>query len=329
MPVLLAPTSGGGRAGRRDARDRAAAAMTALAPMTRITDLDIPSAAPATISRQNLGPINVVRLEGFEYGQVATTRTIEGVPAGISLAVRPRGRWILSQAGVSRSDSTGDIVSIVDVTRAMTTRASAGTELLQIYLSAEQLGMRVDALRACAAAIERSPLRPLVARHVLDLPRDDAAVPTADVRRSLGSATVELVRALLISSARPGDLVGSELGAPHLRLCVERYVRQHLRDPALSPARIAQAHAISVRHLHAVWRDEQTTLWQWVVRRRLEAARESLADPGSAHRTIAAIAREWCFPNPTYFARRFRIEFGLAPREWRSLALGGWRSPVA
>lgn len=329
MPVLLALPPADGRASRHEARDRAAATMAALAPMTRITGLEVPAATAATVSRQSLGSISVVHLTGFEYGQVATTRTIDGVPAGISLAVRPQGRWTLSQAGVSRSDATGDVVSVVDVTRAMSTRASAGTELLQVYFSAEQLGLGVDALRACAAAIERSPLRSLVARHVLDLPRDDGAVPIGVVRRSLGDATIELVRAMLISASRPGDLVGSELGAPHLRLCIERYVRRHLRDPALSPATIARAHAISVRHLHGIWQNEQTTLWQWVVRRRLEAARDSLADPGSAHRAVAAIAREWGFPNPTYFARRFRAEYGLAPRQWRSLSLGEVRHPLA
>jgi AraC-like DNA-binding protein len=322
MPVLLALTPGDGRAGRRDARDRAVAAMTALAPMTRITDLDVPAGTTATVGRQNLGPISVVHLRGFDYGQVATARLIDGVPAGISLGVRPVGSWTLSQAGTSRSSATRDVVSIVDVTRAMSTRMSAGTELLQVYLSAEQLGMRVDALRAGAAAVERSPLRNLVARHVLDLPRDGAAVPTADIRRSVGGATIALVRAMLISSVRPEDLVGSELSAHHLRLCVERYVRQHLRDPALGPTAIARAHAVSVRHLHGIWRDEPTTLWRWIVRCRLEAVREDLADPDLAHRSIAAIARGWCFANPTHFARRFREEYGVTPRQWRQITRG-------
>lgn len=320
MPVLLALTPADGRAGRRDAREEAGAAMAALAPMTRITDLDVPAAA--SVGRQNLGPVSVVRLTGLAYGQVATARTVDGVPAGISLAVRPAGSWTLSQAGSTRSSATRDVVSVVDVTRAMSVRTSADTELLQLYLSAEQLGLRVDALRAGAADVERSPLRHLVARHVLDLPRDDAAVPTADIRGSVGSATIQLVRAMLIGSVRPEDLVGSEMGPAHLRLCVERYVRQHLRDPALSPAGIARAHAISVRHLHGLWRDEPTTLWRWVVRRRLAGVQESLADPALAHRSVAAIAREWCFPNPTSFARRFREEYGMTPRQWRRLTRG-------
>jgi AraC-like DNA-binding protein len=325
MPVLLALKPGDGRAERRDARDQAAATMTALAPMTRFTDLDVPAGTTAAVSRQNLGPVNVVHLSGIDYGQVATARTIDGVPAGISLAVRPAGSWTLSQAGVSRSGATDDVVSVIDVTRAMSTRMSAGTDLFQVYFSAEQLDMRVDALRACAAVVERSPLRRLVARHVLDLPRDDAAMPTADIRRSVGSATIALVRAMLLGSARPEDLVGSELDPSHLRLCVERYVRQHLRDPALSPAGIARAHAVSLRHLHNAWRDERTTLWRWVVLRRLEGVREDLADPGLAHRSIAAIARGWCFPNPTHFARRFREEYGVTPRQWRQITRGTGR----
>jgi AraC-like DNA-binding protein len=325
MPVLLDLTPGDDRTGRRDARDRATATMTALAPMTRITELDIPPGTTATIGRQSLGPISVVHLAGFDYHQVATTRTIDGVPAGISLAVRPPGRWLLSQAGTTRSGLAGDLVSIIDVTRAMTMRMTADTPMLQAYFSAEQLGLDVDALRAGAAAVERSPLRRLVARHLADLPRDDAATPTADIRQSLGQATVELVRAMVIGAARPEDLVGSELGPARLRRCVQRHVRAHLRDPALSPASIARAHAISVRHLHGLWRDEPTTLWQWVVHLRLEAVRERLADPGSAHRSIASVAREWCFTNPAHFARRFREEYGMTPRQWRDLTRGTGR----
>lgn len=317
MPVLLDVTSGDGSARRREALDRAAATMAALAPMTRITALDVPAGGTAVVTRQNLGPVSLVHLRGLGYRQFATAGTVDGVPAGISLGVRPAGSWSLSQGGTARSGAAGDVVSAVDVTRAMTLRTRADTELLQVYLSADQLGLGVDALRACAATVERSPLRHLVARHLLDLPRDDAAVPTAAIRRSVGDATVELVRAMLIGAARPADLVGSEVGADHLRRCVERYVRRHLRDPALSPARIARAHAVSVRHLHALWQDQETTLARWIAGRRLAAAREALADPEQAHRPIAAVAREWCFPNPTHFARRFREEFGITPRQWR------------
>jgi AraC-like DNA-binding protein len=110
------------------------------------------------------------------------------------------------------------------------------------------------------------------------------------------------------------------MSADPLRACIEQYIRAHLRDPALTPATIAAAHSISLRHLYDVWGDEQATLARWIVLQRLAAVRDSLADPRLSHRSIAAIARGWCLSNPTHVARRFRQEYGLTPREWRRTA---------
>jgi AraC-like DNA-binding protein len=291
--------------------------MSAMAPMTRIGDLTIPAGRTATIARHDLGPVALVHLEGLAYDQVATARTTDGVPAGISLGVRPSGTWELSQAGTTRGSAAHDVVGVVDVTRAMSLRTGADTALLQMYLSADQLGMEVDALRRAVASVDRSPLRSLVAGHVLHLPGAVADLADPVARRSVGLATIEVVRAMLIGAARPEQQVGTAMSAEHLRTGIERYVRRRLRDPALSPASIAAAHAISRRHLYDLWRHEPTTLVRWITLRRLEAAREELADPRLAHRSIERIAHGWCFPDPASFARRFRAEYGMAPREWR------------
>lgn len=317
MPLLGEFAHRGGRLDERDARDEAIATMTALAPMTSIVGLRIPSGLAATIGRQGLNHVDLIRLKGFDYAQVATARTTDGVPAGISLAVRPSGTWTLSQAGVTRGSATGDVLGVVDVTRSMRVDSDADTELIQMYFSAGQLGMTVDAIRASIAVLGRSPLRTLVADHVLTLSRLDADALAASARESLGAATVELVRAMLIGAGRPEEQVGSEMSTDRLRTCVEQYVRQHLRDPDLNPAAIAQAHSISLRHLYNVWGSEGETLSRWIVLQRLAAVREGLADPRHAHRSISAVARDWCFPNPTHLSRRFREEYGLTPREWR------------
>ncbi|WP_433781215.1 helix-turn-helix transcriptional regulator [Actinomycetospora sp. CA-101289] len=318
MPVIASWTPDDARA-VRDARDEAVATMSALAPMTRIGALRLPVGRTATIARHDLGPVALAHLEGLAYDQVATTRTIDGVPAGISLAVRPSGTWVLSQAGTTRSSATRDVVGVVDVTRAMHLRTAADTPLLQLYLSADQLGMDIDTLRTAAALVDRSPLRTLVAHHVLALP-PAAGVPDAAARRSVGLATIEVVRAMLLGAARPEQQVGAAVSAEHLRACIRRYVGRRLHDPALSPATIADAHAVSRRYLYDLWRDEPTTLARWITLRRLQAVREDLADPRLAHRSVARIAHAWCFTNPTSFARRFRTAYGMTPREWRRLA---------
>lgn len=294
--------------------------MTALAPMTRITDLHIPPGTTAAIHREPLGPLALVRLDGLAYGQIATARTIDGVPPGISLAVRPRGSWTLTQGGITRSGVAHDLVGVVDVTREMRLRTSADTPLAQLFVSADQLGMGVDAIRAAATVVERSPLRDLVANHVLGLPRGGVDAAAAGVRHSVGLATIELVRAMLIGATRPEERAGTDMSAEHLRTSVKRHVHRHLREPDLTPATIAAAHAVSLRHLYGVWQEEPTTLSRWIALRRLDAARQELADPGADHRSIAAIARGWCFTNPTSFARAFRDRYGMTPREWRRAA---------
>ncbi len=39
-------------------------------------------------------------------------------------------------------------------------------------------------------------------------------------------------------------------------------------------------------------------------------------------RPVAAVARRWGFPDPSWFARRLRAAYGVSPREWRALTRG-------
>lgn len=322
MPALLKFPGGDdpARAGctaRTEAREKIAATITALAPMTRISSLEVPG-PPVQISRRTVGPVCLIEAEGIEYCQTATARTTNGVPEGLSLAVRPVGRWSLSQAGVTRSSEAEDFLTVVDVTRAMRVELSAETKLWQMFFSAGQLGLSVDAIRAGAAVIERSPLRQLVASHVLHLPDDDTDLLPPEALRSVGYATIELVRAMLISAARPAAQSGSEVSGEHLRHAIKQYVRRHLRDPGLSPAVIARVHHISARHLYNIWEGEQLTMSRWISQQRLQAAGDDLANPRLAYKSIAALGREWGFPSPAHFARRFRAVYGVSPRDWRS-----------
>jgi AraC-like DNA-binding protein len=291
--------------------------MTVLAPMTRIMRLDVPAAcAGAKISRQAIGPLNLIEFGGLDYCQTATAKTVDGVPEGISLAVRPAGRWSLSQGGRTRGSATNDFLTLVDVTQAMRVEPDSGTRLFQMFFSAEQLGLTVDAIRVAAANIERSPLRGLVASHVLQLSAEGIDLLPRETQRSLAEATIELVRALLTSTGCPGEQTGGEIGREALRFAAKQHIRRHLRDPGLSPAVVARAHHVSVRHLYQVW-DEPVSVARWIGQLRLEAARADLADPRLAYKSIAAVGREWGFPSPGHFARRFREVYAVSPRDWR------------
>lgn len=326
MPVLLEfpGDSEQARAGRAAIRDEFAETMTALAPMTRMMRLDVPAGcAGAQISRQAIGPLSLIEFGGLDYCQTATAKTVDGVPEGISLAVRPAGQWSLSQADWTRGSATNDFLTLVDVTQPMRVEPDSGTRLFQMFFSAAQLGLSVDAIRVAAASIEHSPLRGLVARHVLQLSAEGLDLLPPETQRSLAGATIELVRALLTSIGRPGEQTGSEIGREGLRFAAKQYIRRHLRDPGLSPAVVARAHHVSVRHLYQVW-DEPVSLARWIGQLRLEAAHADLADPRLTHKSIAAVAREWGFPSPAHFARRFKEVYAVSPRDWRGASKASW-----
>ncbi len=94
-------------------------------------------------------------------------------------------------------------------------------------------------------------------------------------------------------------------------------MRQHLRDPNLTPDTIATTLAVSPRHLYRVCAHANLQLEPWIISCRLEHAKAELAHHRAQHRSIATIARRWGFKDPTHFTRRFRAAYGMLPSEWR------------
>ena len=71
----------------------------------------------------------------------------------------------------------------------------------------------------------------------------------------------------------PMTLRGSQL------LIVKDYIQSHLADPDLSPAMIAAAKRISLRYLHALFENEDTTVQQFIIQQRLIRCRRELENP--------------------------------------------------
>lgn len=167
-------------------------------------------------------------------------------------------------------------------------------------------GASVHRLTSPGGAIARELLRMLAAQ--LD---------------ELGEAASAYVRAALpLADRLLQDASAGEASTPadRQRAAVLGYVAQHLPEPDLSPARIARAHFISVRHLHALFRDHGVTIASLIRRRRLERSYEALIDPAHSNRTISAIAADNGMPNAAQFSRMFRQRFGVAPSRVRSPA---------
>jgi AraC-like DNA-binding protein len=139
------------------------------------------------------------------------------------------------------------------------------------------------------------------------------------LRTTIGRQLVELLVLALQEDERTLTAGGTAVRAAHLSR-IEACVRRRIGDSSLDSETIARACRISVRYLHELFRDADTTLGGWIRDQRLEACREALGDP-FGNETIAEIGYKWGFSGQAQFSRAFRAQFGVPPREYREQAL--------
>ncbi len=206
---------------------------------------------------------------------------------------------------------------LVDLAAPYVYRWPDGGASYALHVDLAELDVPMDAVRTAARQLRTSPLYELVRDHVARLTTDAHRLVDGGAATSVGGASVELMRALIVSAAgdarRLEDAMQRSLGPR-----VDGYVTRHLRDSDLTPSRIAAAHGISLRVLYGLFEARGTSLEQTIIVQRLRAARIDLAAPGQAHRTVAAVARSWGFSSPSFFAARFRQAFGVTPTQWRA-----------
>jgi AraC-like DNA-binding protein len=173
-------------------------------------------------------------------------------------------------------------------------------------------------VRRASGRLAASPLHDLVQAHLRRLSRRAGEFATDPGAAALGTATTELVRALLASAAQD-ERFSRPVLADTLVTRVLAYLREHLTDPSLSPQSIAHAHRVSVRQLYKVFAAADLSLEQWVIDQRLEADRTALASADRRRRSIAATAHASGFRDASHFTRRFRAAYGVTPRDWQQI----------
>jgi AraC-like DNA-binding protein len=195
------------------------------------------------------------------------------------------------------------------------------------YISLDRLRLPRDYAARAGQALHLSPMASQLQRHFQILLRDADAISQSPAASMIGQATTDLVRAALVAGVdeepfRPGSR------EQNLVAVAKSYISQHLAEPDLGAEPIARALFISVRQVYKLWETEPGSLGQWILERRLEAARRELTSPRRRNLTIAAIAGRWGFVDATHFSRRFRRAYGMSPREWRHACQRGATIPI-
>lgn len=135
-------------------------------------------------------------------------------------------------------------------------------------------------------------------------------------RRSLRLHLCNLA-ALAVGAALPGREARYETYRTARRQQILTYVEVHLREDSLTAERTARDLKISLRWLHELFSDGESTFAAWVAGRRVEECRKLLEDPGYDHVSISEIAFRTGFNDLSTFGRQFRAHCGMNPRDLR------------
>ena len=294
-----------------EARHDAVRDAYALADVPRQVDLTNQSAADST------------RIEGWMFGSARLfspdspgIRVIRDSPSGclepmIALCVQRRGTGQSMEADRHQVLLPGELL-MVGPTARNEFLISGATVALEVPF--DELGITVELAQKASRRLPASPLFSLVSQHLLALHAEADLVASSATAAEVGAATAQLVKALIMSAALDERPVRASLGdalAPR----IFAYVRQHLTERDLTPVTVARAHNISVRYLYKVCDAAGVKLVEWIIAERLEGARRDLTAPYRLGGTIAQVSRKWGFKDPSHFSSRFRLAYGLSPRE--------------
>lgn len=167
----------------------------------------------------------------------------------------------------------------------------------------------LDALPSLAGS---APARLLV-RYMLALAAEQPQLDPAS-GAAAASAALELLRAA-VEPRIPSSRAAMRSA---IRAEIRRYVRSHLQDPLLGPASIARSYAISVRALHSLFEDTDTSVAGLVRGERLDRCLEDLQRSNGG--SVTEIAFRWGFCDAAHFSRAFKRKFGATPSEIRRAA---------
>lgn len=138
------------------------------------------------------------------------------------------------------------------------------------------------------------------------------AAPALDGRLAMSVADAAVG---LLAEALPGRRP-AEPSPDAAWLRITAYVQANLRDPELTPERMAAAGYLSLRSLYALFAERGEAPARFVRRRRVAAACQELRRRGTGV-SVAEVAHRWGFGDQATFSRAFRAAYGTTPDEVR------------
>lgn len=263
------------------------------------------------------GDIHVFGISAGEHSVHRTPGLISRAPQQyVKFSLIEEGTGLIVQDGRETSLSAGDM-AIYDTDRPYSLLFDDTMRMSIVMFPKVMLDIPPDAVaRLTAMRLDgASGVGAMIGPYVASLARGAPELDTHLARRMFRTA-VEMVGTLLEANLGP-DAASTDTHGTLLRRILD-YIDENLPDSDLSPGQIAAAHFISVRHLHAIFNEQGTTVSTMIRARRLERCYDVLVDPQQTHLSITAVAMAHGFVDAAHFSRTFRAHFGVPPSAVRT-----------
>lgn len=152
---------------------------------------------------------------------------------------------------------------------------------------------------------------------------DQVAYMNADQKAALGADLVGMTALALTAQTAGGEDEAPNRRATRLA-AIQHVIRENATNPNLSAARIARDQGISLRYLHRLFQDSDTSATDFLWQCRLDLAWARLTGP-VAPDTITDVAYACGFSSSSHFSQMFRRHFGLTPSQAMNEARRGGR----
>jgi AraC-like DNA-binding protein len=275
-----------------------------------------------------VGDLHVARVKSSPQ-VVNRTRELaeQASDAFVLLSIQTRGKTLIQQ-GKNETLLTPGCIAFYDTARPYTLSLPNDFDQIVLHLPRDLVEKSAPGgLDHMAEKLNASnPFAQAILALAPQLLRIATAAPTVLAQRT-AAAAVELIALALASLANGKDAVlgGSRDSAGNKSASAESIlwrtrdaISEHIDDTNLTPALLAAQVKVSLRRLQEVFQAQGTTPSDCIWAMRLEYARNLLATQQNQKDSITTLAYRAGFSDTAHFSRRFKQQFGMSPREYRS-----------
>ncbi|MHA6197849.1 transcriptional regulator FeaR [Pseudomonas wadenswilerensis] len=225
------------------------------------------------------------------------------------LVMQLDGEALIDQCDRETRLTRGDLV-LLDVARPSDFRFRGLSDQVSVILPRSDVLLRFREQRLCLnQRIEAgSAIGAMSAMLVRQLTLDSQL--SSQESQAVLDAILALLRPVLTS--QPGE--PAQVAPSVVMNKAKAFIEHHLADESLCPERIAAAAGTSVRNLHRLFAQADTSVGRYILQRRLQRCAEAILQ---SELKITHIALSWGFKELSHFSRAFKSEFRVSPSAYR------------